>query len=172
MLLDPRWTRTEPTEPELPGIVQDPFAFKTLVAWLESRAPDEQYDYYYGHRDCLLGRYFTDHGFCVFDVRSTEICVAYDGRLNDYASYVSAGLGWCKVPLPDNFNRVAYGRKFTVAHALRRARKIAREERKLDDMSKRLQRGSHRICARLIRMVEQGYTRNSEGFGFAGGSER
>src|SRR6266550_4661995 len=40
----------------------DPFLLSTLLVWLETREPDEKYNYT-NPADCLLCRYFADHGW-------------------------------------------------------------------------------------------------------------
>jgi hypothetical protein len=53
MLYDPKWRQRTKA---------DPFSLRTLVAWLETRDPRERYDYS-DPNDCLLCRYFKDHGW-------------------------------------------------------------------------------------------------------------
>lgn len=53
MLYDPKWeVKTK----------ADPFSLEGLIAWLETKNPDEQYDYWDRSGGCLLGQYVKSLG--------------------------------------------------------------------------------------------------------------
>ena len=90
----------------------DAFQLSTLVAWLETKNPEEKYCYY-DQGNCLLGQYFTALGF-------TNMCMMTT------TFYLIGGI---RRTLPAYFDDVAHGvygspRRWTFGAALDRARKL------------------------------------------------
>lgn len=87
----------------------DPFKLETLIAWLETKNPAEEYQYSNNYK-CCLAQYFQAHGY-------PHAC------LSSAAVYLNGPFGK-RTPLPHGFNKSAMQFDRTFGGALRMARAV------------------------------------------------
>lgn len=102
MLYDPKWEQQTKA---------DPFKLETLIAWLESQDPNQQYDYWDCKGRCLYGQYMTHHGIPWSEARASDV-------------YREKGADPNKIYREWFYNKIAVTEPYTFGGALERARKL------------------------------------------------
>lgn len=108
----------------------DPFSLDTLIAWLETKNPDEQYCYMDSGR-CLLSRYFIAQGFK--NVRVYPEAFLHGDVAKDLPLHITLDtIDQIGTPLPVGFDWIARGSHqfdylsdHSFGGALERARAVA-----------------------------------------------
>lgn len=110
MYLETKELFVEPRHSAPLEVRAEPFSLESLVAWLETKDPDETY-YYAATGHCLIAQYFTASGIKFYAIW----CNGWDSKRDDAMIP--------QHPLPDHFNAVAAGGVGrTFGAALKRAR--------------------------------------------------
>jgi hypothetical protein len=107
MLYDPNWNKPTTDTKKKPGV----FTLDGLIAWLETKDPNEKYRYLSIHR-CLLAQYFHAKGFRFVSVGPNSM----DGLRYGFIPYIKE--------LPPHFDNIAvscctFGSALAVAKNIR-----------------------------------------------------
>jgi hypothetical protein len=95
------------------GVEQKP-SLSGLIAWLETKNPAEEYEYYHCHGACLIGQYVNAIGW----------------RWGEYRGSDGSGRGqrWWVAPEQEAIRNMSAGWPYTFGAALERARELARTQ--------------------------------------------